>query len=178
MLHLSHLIILLYLGFLHIEFWYIFLNRSKNNNIIHLYGALKRHTYTHIIILLRIMTLVLWLIKITWTGWGDGSIYEILGSQGTWHLPWHTNLHPSTWEHICIPHTLKQTHTQIYTYSHTGTYIHIYTDIDIHSYWSKNKPSGACNNLWYLNITPKIWFSGSRKGLRNTDCFASQVLPM
>lgn len=73
------------------------------------------------------MTQVLWLIKISGAVWGDGSIYEMLGSSRACtltlahkHAPRYMRTH------------MRTTYTQAYTHIHSHRCININTHI--HSY--------------------------------------------
>ena len=89
--------------------------------------------------------MVLQLIKISWAVWGDGSIYEMLGSSGACtltlahkHAPMYMRTHMRTTDAQAYSHRYTYTFTQI----HTPTYTHTH----MQSYLSKRKSSEACNN--------------------------------
>lgn len=76
------------------------------------------------------MTLVLWLIKISWAVWGDSLIYEMLGYSGACtltlahkHAPIYMRTHMRTAYTHRYTHTFTQMHTHIYTHTYIHTYI-------------------------------------------------------
>lgn len=75
--------------------------------------------------------MVLRLIKISWAVWGDGSIFEMLGSSGACtltlvhkHAPMYTRTHMHTTYTQAYSHRYTYTFTQMHTPIYTHTYIH------------------------------------------------------